>query len=108
MTLDSTGKRAYTTVVASKEVDIASSNTLRTDLEQAIKANACVAVDLSHVGFIDSTGLSALLASHNLAEQYGGSLVVLGPDERTLKLLRITQLDQVLHIYATLDDIPEP
>jgi len=106
MTIDEAGKREYTVVVAPAEVDIASSNALRDDLERAMQVNPWVIVDLSSVVFIDSTGLGAILSAHHLAEQYGGTLVVVGPDERTKKLLTITQLDRVLDIYPTVEDVP--
>lgn len=108
MTLDSTGKHVYTTVVAPAEVDIASSNTLREDIEEAVRATGWVIVDLSVVEFIDSTGLSALLAGHQLAEQYGGKLAVVAPNERTSRLFEITQLDQLLEVYPTVDEVPDP
>lgn len=108
MSLESNGRPAYTTVVAPTEVDIASSNTLRADIEEAIKGSGWVIVDLSAVEFIDSTGLSALLAGHQMAEQYGGNLVVVAPNERTSKLLHITQLDALLQTYPTIEDVPTP
>ena len=108
MSIESTGKGQYTVVDAPSEVDIASSNTLRSDIERAISTNPWVIVDLTRVEFIDSTGLSALLACHNLATQYGGKLVLVGPSERTQKLLHITQLDAVLEIYPTAESVPNP
>lgn len=93
-------------MVAPAEVDIASSNTLRADIERELSSNPWVIVDLSQVEFIDSTGLSALLSCHHLADQYGGNLVVVGPSDRTRRLLGITQLDSMLEIYPTAEDVP--
>lgn len=107
MSTDFTGKRTYVTVAAPREVDIATSNSLRSDIERGISSNGWVIVDLTPVEFIDSTGLSALLACHHLAEQYGGRLVLVGPNERTQKLLHITQLDSLLQIYPSTEAIPE-
>jgi len=108
MSTESPRKRAYTTVVAPPEVDIASSNSLRTEIESAIAGNAWVIVDLSGLEFIDSTGLGTLLSCHHRADQYGGNLVLVGPNERTRKLLRITQLDAMLEIYPSAEDVPQP
>ena len=108
MTLDSTAKRTYVTVTAPAEVDMASSNTLRDEIEFAIKANPWVIVDLSPVEFIDSTGLSALVVSRTLAEHYGGHLALVGPGDRTLRMLHLTQLDKVFDIYPTPESVPSP
>jgi anti-sigma B factor antagonist len=61
-----------------------------------------VVVDLSWLSFIDSTGLGALVAGRNEAQQGGATLRLVCKSERMLKLFRITGLDAVFDIYATV------
>lgn len=55
-----------------------------------------VALDLSGVTFIDSSGLRSLVAAHKRAAEAGGGLVLVDPSEPVLRLLSLTGLDQVL------------
>lgn len=57
-----------------------------------------IALDLSDVSFIDSSGLRALVAAHKRTEAAGGGLVLVGPSQPVLRLLGLTGLDQVLAI----------
>jgi len=57
--------------------------------------------DLSEVTFIDSSGLSALLIGHRLCKESQGTFVLIGCNESTIKLVRISQLDSILNIVPT-------
>lgn len=57
-----------------------------------------VVVDLATTTFIDSRGLTALVTAHKLLDDRGGTLVLSGPSEPTLKLLEITGVDKVLTV----------
>jgi anti-sigma B factor antagonist len=64
-------------------------------------------VDLTEVGFIDSTGLGALVAARNQAQESGSVLRVVCPQERLLKLFRITGLDSVFGVFPTVAEAAE-
>jgi anti-sigma B factor antagonist len=108
MTLESTPARppTYATVVAPAELDMATSPAFRDEIERAIREHSWVIVDLSRVEFIDSTGLTALLWGRKGALAHHGRLVLVGPNERTKKILGITQLDRVFEIYPSTDLVP--
>jgi len=61
-------------------------------------------VDLGRVDFIDSTGLGVLVGALNRARELGGNLQLICAQERVLKLLRITGLDQVFTVRSTLEE----
>ena len=61
-------------------------------------------IDLGGVEFLDSTGLGVLVAGLNRAREVGGSLSLVCPQERVLKLFRITGLDEVFTVHATVDE----
>jgi anti-sigma B factor antagonist len=59
-------------------------------------------VDVAAVTFIDSSGLGALVELATRARAGGGTVVLAHPDQRILRLLQLTALDQVF------DVVPEP
>lgn len=52
-------------------------------------------VDLSGVGFMDSTGLGVLVGALRLARLHNGSLYLVAPRERIHRIMAITGLDSV-------------
>lgn len=80
-----------TLVVVSGEVDAASADLLRTAIFDLIDGGqANVKVEMSEVGFIDSSGLRVLIAGYKAAETAGGALTVQAPSEAVRRLLEIT------------------
>lgn len=72
-------------------------------LEAANEGKHDILVDLSHLEFLDSTGLGALIGAHKRASENGGQVrlvVGAGPIQR---LLTITGLMRVFAVYASLD-----
>ena len=63
-----------------------------------------VVVDLSGVGFLDSSGASALLLSRSHARALDRRLVFVCPEGRALRRLQIYGLDSTLGMFATLDE----
>lgn len=63
-----------------------------------------VVVDLSHVPFIDSSGLGALVGGLQQAKDAGGELRIAGALPEVLDVLALMRLDRVLPPYRTLDD----
>jgi anti-sigma B factor antagonist len=101
LTASSTGDR--TVLAVRGEVDVHSASQLQDRLLQIIGAGQrSVVVDLSWLSFIDSTGLGALVAARNQAQQASVALRIVCRAERILKLFRITGLDAVFEIYPTL------
>ena len=61
-------------------------------------------IDLSGVQFCDSSGLSALLTGNRLAEENKGSFIVSEVNPHVMKLIMISQLDNVLKITPTVNE----
>ena len=84
-------------------LDLATSPTVRAALlEAAAEGKHEIIVDLTHVEFIDSTGLGALIGGHRRALENGGGVRLViheGPIER---LLNITGLMRVFSVYTNL------
>lgn len=60
-----------------------------------------LAVDLSAVEFIDSSGLGALIGGLKAARTAGGDLRIAGATEQVISVLRLTNLDKVLRVYES-------
>jgi anti-sigma B factor antagonist len=63
-----------------------------------------VIVDLGRVDFLDSTGLGVLVGAHRRLRVNGGTLRLVCPHERLLKIFRITGLDTVFDIHPSVED----
>jgi anti-sigma B factor antagonist len=59
---------------------------------------ADVVLDLADVTFLDSTGLSALVAGRNLCRSRDGELTLRAPSPRAWRVLTITGLDTVFAV----------
>ena len=64
-------------------------------------------IDLSEVESCDSSGLSALLVANRTLNTSNGSIRLVAPSEKVLTLIKITQLDRVLHVCDTVEEAIE-
>jgi anti-sigma B factor antagonist len=62
-----------------------------------------IGLDLSNVGFMDSSGLGAVVACFKQLGP-GRSLVVISPTEAVRKLLTLTRIDRVLPVVGSKDE----
>jgi anti-sigma B factor antagonist len=64
-----------------------------------------VAIDLSEVGFIDSSGLGAIIACLKHVREQAGELALVTPEASPLtKLLALTGLDAAVPTVASIGD----
>lgn len=80
------------------EIDIATAPALHRAILEAIDEHrpALLRVDVAAVPFMDSTGLGALIAGRNHAQQRGTHLAVRAPVDRVRKVLGVTGLHDLL------------
>jgi anti-sigma B factor antagonist len=95
----------FCVVTVAGEVDIYTSPALKTALAAAA-GEGCrrVIVDLDRVGFIDSSGLGILVGALRRAREADGDLRVVSGNEAVARILRITGLDKVFPLHATLGE----
>ena len=92
-------------VSVSGELDLYSSERLQEAIDEAASVGAdTVLLDLSGVGFIDSTALGVIVQGTKRLEGRGVALTLVTDDPRTLRVLEVTGLDRVMRRYATLHD----
>ena len=80
------------------EIDMASSDALAAALREAVRAGDAkeVAVDLSGVTFIDSSGIRTLVVAQGDAAEHGLTLYVTNPHHHVQRVLALTGLLDVL------------
>ena len=95
---------ATAVITVSGELDLASSPALEEELERVAQSDAqLVVVDLRHLEFMDSTGLSVLVRAHQRAEENGRRLGLVNGSQQVQRLLTLTGVADRL----TLTDAPE-
>jgi anti-sigma B factor antagonist len=71
--------------------------------EETKKNNNRIVVDLSQITYLDSAGVGVLVGCHGVAKNSGGAMRLAGPTDRVKAIFKLTGLEKVLHIDATLD-----
>lgn len=100
-TLES-GDRAFV-VAVDGELDLYSAPQLSAELEALAVGPVEVVLDLSGVGFIDSTALGAILAAARRLRSAGGRLAIVAATDATRKLLTLVGVDRVVPVYDTAE-----
>lgn len=97
--------RAGAVVEISNDLDLYSVQRVHEELIGLHRAGRfLIAVDMSEVTFMDSSGLGVLLAGAKRAWAAGGAVVLIGPPEQVLRRLRITGVVRVLPVVATVGE----
>src|SRR3954451_17901281 len=105
MQVTSTVSGPRTVVAASGELDVATAPELRSYLHQLVDDGATtLVVDLTDVGFLDSTTLGVLISVHKRLVELGGVVELVVPHSRLLRIFQITGLDRVFTIHSSLAD----
>ena len=81
------------------ELDMSTAPQLREELLRLATCGArTVTVDLSELGFVDSTGLSVLITGLKRLRQDGGEMTLRSPTPGTRRVLEITGLTEIFPI----------
>jgi anti-sigma B factor antagonist len=96
---------AHAVVEVGGEVDVYTAPRLRDRLNEVVgSGQQHLVVDLTRVDFLDSTGLGVLVGVFRRLAKANGSMVLVCPHEKLLKIFRIAGLDSVFKIYATVPE----
>ena len=88
----------------SGDVDLESSPRARELLLGLVRDGRRVLVDLSGVGYIDSSGVASLIEAFQLAKRGGTGFALVAPTPSALRVLQLARLDRVFTIHPTLAD----
>lgn len=88
-------------VMMSGELDVAGVPELREVLaELSVEDRPIIAVELAHLEFIDSAGLSVLVSAHKRAVEQGCEFLLLYPSTATQTALKVSGLVNVLTVVG--------
>lgn len=89
-------------IVAAGEVDMATAGGIRQAITDLIGGGfKHLMLDMSEVSFIDSTGLGVIIGARKKVRHIDGTFSLVCNNPRTLRLFKITGIDQALPVHAT-------
>ena len=88
----------------SGEVDLANVVRLKQAIQPALRNCRNVILDLSHLRYMDSTGLYVLADAHKASQHHNCQLVVVGASPTITKIMRIFGLDGQAPLVSSLDE----
>lgn len=81
------------------EIDAYTAPQIKNELEKyQNKADIVLRVDLSEVGYMDSTGLGVFVGLFKNLSQYDSELILIGLSDRLYRLFEITGLSDIIEI----------
>jgi anti-sigma B factor antagonist len=101
MTSSTRTEKETTIVDVAGQIDLGSSPLLRKTLLESLKGTKSVAVNLSAVKYIDSSGIASLLEVLKEARNSKKRLVLFGLTAAVLQVLQLTRLTGVFEICET-------
>ncbi|GGO65485.1 anti-sigma factor antagonist [Microbacterium nanhaiense] len=102
MTISTEERGSYAVIRVEGRLVASSAPAFRSSVQAAVDGGSPrVAVDLAAASFVDSSGLGALISGLKTARLAGGDLRITAVPESVRTVLRLTNLDRVLHAYET-------
>ena len=85
-------------------LDAQEAKEFRRSMETELRGKTKVVLDLSNVGFLDSSGLGAILACLRLIEGGGGGLKLCGLTADVKKAVELVRMDRLVDVHGTRDE----
>jgi anti-anti-sigma factor len=96
------GRTTQIIVLVKGEVDVATSAHLAAAITRAVetqaRGKADLVIDLTHLRFIDVSGINVLMRAARQARACGGTLVLRSPNRAVRRLLDVLRLDAELAV----------
>lgn len=90
------------------DLDMSTTPQLRDRLLELVQGGAqVVVVDLTEVGFLDSSGLGALVVAYKELRERDGWLGVVGVRPPVRKVFSVTSVDRVIGLFDSVSDAEE-
>jgi anti-sigma B factor antagonist len=88
------------------ELELATAAELSAALDEAIRASeGPFVIDLSNVGFLDSSGIACLMRARALLGREDRVLGLICPPGSTRRALEITGVDELVALYGSRDEL---
>lgn len=103
MKLETRPLAAGTVMALSGEVDLRHSANLRKALMDLMLEKQAVAIDLSGVEYIDSSGIAGLVEAYQMARRNGTRFTLAAISDPVRRVLQLARLDRVFTIVDTVE-----
>jgi anti-sigma B factor antagonist len=106
--VETSTQRGWTVISVGGELDLYTAPQLQDVVTGVLEADGPrIAIDLTDVGFVDSSGLGVIVACLTGARDRGGDLVLVAPPTSSLtRLLTLIGLDATISTHPSVDDLP--
>ena len=102
--IEITTYREWRVLAVRGDLDLYTSPSLRTELHEL--GDDKIALDLTDVTFIDSSGLGSIVGALKHVRERGGAFAVIAPPDGSLtRLLSLTGLDQIVSPLGRREDL---
>ncbi len=99
-----TDQDGFAVMSVTGDVDFNSSPELRTVLLELIEARRDVLVDMSAVGYIDSSGVASLIEAYQTAKSLNTRFGLVAVNGTPLRVLQVARLEKIFPMYPTVAD----
>ncbi len=99
-----TNEESFSVVAVTGDVDFNSSPELRILLLELIEARRDVLVDMSTVGYIDSSGIASLTEAYQTAKSLKTRFGLVGLSGAPLHVFQVANLEKIFPMYPTIAD----
>jgi anti-sigma B factor antagonist len=86
------------------ELDAGNAGEFKRDIAPALEANTKLVIDLSHLRFVDSSGLGAFISCLRKLNAKGGDLKLCGMAKDVRAVFELVRMHRVFDIFATKED----
>lgn len=87
------------------EIDVFTAPEFKNAINRAIESGTTdLVIDLTQVSYMDSSGFGTLLGATKRVRPKGGSISLVGCSEAIERMMKITRLDTVFNLFATIDE----
>jgi len=97
-------EKGATVVAFEGDVDLESSRVARKALLEAVGKGLPVIVDLSHVVYMDSSGIASMVEALQASKKAKQSFALANVSETADRVIKLARLDRVFTLHATLED----
>jgi anti-sigma B factor antagonist len=103
VTVHESGPEPYTLVKLAGEADILGRETLHSLLEAETKRTpGLLIIEMSALQYMDSAALQEIVRVNLALAAAGGRLALVSPGGNVARVLQVTEVDQLMPVYATL------
>lgn len=108
LTIETKRSGTWTVLQVAGELDLHTSPALRDGISEALDGGTHkLAIDLEHVGFMDSSSLGILVTALKRIRESNGELALVGVNGSPLKVLSLTGIDRLMPMFDAAADLPE-